>query len=127
MEVELAVAAVVVHGPPSIAQVRYTVLAVGKVKPPYADDVAHYERLLAKQARVDVVEVADDDAARAPRPASAPTCRCSTTAARAYDSEAFARWLEERRQAGPRRLLRGRRRRTAPSSSAATTGSRSAR
>ena len=30
----------VVHGPPSIAQVRYTVLAVGKVQPPYADDVA---------------------------------------------------------------------------------------
>ena len=37
-------------------------LAVGKVKPPYADDVAHYERLLRKQARVDVIEVADDDA-----------------------------------------------------------------
>ena len=37
-------------------------LAVGKVKPPYADDVAHYERLLQRQARVDVGEVADEDA-----------------------------------------------------------------
>ena len=39
---------------------RYTVLAVGKVKAPYADDEAHYRRLLAKHARVDVVEVADN-------------------------------------------------------------------
>ncbi len=74
-------------------------LAVGKVKPPYADDVAHYERLLAKQARVDVVEVADD-AAVARRVPERAYVSLLDDRGRAYDSEAFARWLEERRQGG---------------------------
>ena len=38
---------------PSIAQVRYTVLAVGRVRPPYVDAVEHYGRLLTRYARVD--------------------------------------------------------------------------
>jgi 23S rRNA (pseudouridine1915-N3)-methyltransferase len=99
VEVELSVAALVLHGPPSIAQVRYTVLAVGKVKPPYADDVAHYERLLAKQARVDVVEVADDDAVARRIPDRACVCMLDDRGT-ANASEAFARWGEARRQGG---------------------------
>jgi 23S rRNA (pseudouridine1915-N3)-methyltransferase len=79
--------------------VRYTVLAVGKVKPPYADDVAHYERLLARQARVDVVEVADD-AALARRVPERAYVSLLDDGGTAYSSEAFARWLEERRQGG---------------------------
>jgi 23S rRNA (pseudouridine1915-N3)-methyltransferase len=79
--------------------VRYTVLAVGKVKPPYADDVAHYERLLRKQARVDVIEVADDDAIARRIPERAYVSLLDDRG-EAYDSEAFARWLEQRRQAG---------------------------
>ncbi len=74
-------------------------LAVGKVKPPYADDVAHYERLLARQARVDVIEVADDDAVARRVPPRAYVSLLDDEGA-AYDSEAFARWLEERRRAG---------------------------
>ena len=31
---------------PSIADVRYIVLAVGPARPPYADDVQHYPKLL---------------------------------------------------------------------------------
>jgi 23S rRNA (pseudouridine1915-N3)-methyltransferase len=98
VEVELAVAAGVAHGGPSIAYVRYTVLAVGKVKPPYADDVAHYERLLARQARVEVVELADDDAVARRIPERAYVSLLDDRGT-AYGSEAFARWLEERRQA----------------------------
>ena len=74
-------------------------LAVGKVKPPYADDVAHYERLLARQARVEVIEVADDDAVARRIPERAYVSLLDDRG-RAYDSEAFAGWLEERRQAG---------------------------
>ena len=74
-------------------------LAVGKVKPPYADDVAHYERLLQRQARVDVVEVADDDAVARRIPERAYVSLLDDRGT-AYDSEAFARWLEERRQGG---------------------------
>ncbi len=78
---------------------RYTVLAVGKVRPPYADDVQHYLRLLAKQARVEVIEVSDDAAVvrRVPRGADLSLLDGGGTA---YDSEGFARWLEQRRQAG---------------------------
>jgi 23S rRNA (pseudouridine1915-N3)-methyltransferase len=85
---------------PSIAQVRYTVLAVGKVKAPYADAVAHYERLLVKHARVDVIEVADDDAVARRLPERAYVSLLDDRGS-AYDSEAFARWLEGRRQDPP--------------------------
>ena len=74
-------------------------LAVGKVRPPFADDVEHYERLLARQARVDVVEVADDDAVARRLPERAHVVLLDDRGT-AYDSEAFARWLEARRQAG---------------------------
>ena len=40
---------------------RYTVLAVGRVRPPYADDVEHYRRLLGRHARVTLVEVREDE------------------------------------------------------------------
>ncbi len=41
---------------------RYFVVAVGKARAPYADDLAHYLKLLSRHARVDVIEVADDEA-----------------------------------------------------------------
>ena len=78
---------------------QYTVLAVGKVRPPYADDEAHYRRLLARQARVDVIEVADDAALARRVPERAYVSLLDDGGAM-YSSEAFARWLEERRQAG---------------------------
>jgi 23S rRNA (pseudouridine1915-N3)-methyltransferase len=79
--------------------VRYIVLAVGKVKAPYADDEQHYRRLLAKQARVEVVEVADDDQLERRIPERAYVSLLDD-AGTAYDSTGFARWIEDRRQAG---------------------------
>src|SRR4051794_15377576 len=44
----------------SIARVmRIVVLAVGRLRPPFLDDVAHYEKLLRGQARVELIEVRD--------------------------------------------------------------------
>lgn len=74
-------------------------LAVGKVKAPYADDVEHYRRLLAKHARVDHVEVADDEALARRVPERAFVSLLDDRGS-AYDSPGFARWIEERRQAG---------------------------
>jgi 23S rRNA (pseudouridine1915-N3)-methyltransferase len=79
--------------------VKYTVVAVGRVRPPYADDVEHYRRLLARQARVELVEVADDEAAARRVPERAYVSLLDEAGA-AYSSEAFARWLEQRRQGG---------------------------
>jgi 23S rRNA (pseudouridine1915-N3)-methyltransferase len=78
--------------------VRYSVVAVGRIRPPFADDVEHYTTMLAGHARVDVVEVRDDD--QVERRIPARTHRVLLDAGgRSYSSEAFARWLEERRMA----------------------------
>jgi 23S rRNA (pseudouridine1915-N3)-methyltransferase len=79
--------------------VRYVVLAVGKVRAPYADDVEHYLRLLSRHARVEHVEVREDEAVERRIPPRAYVSLLDA-GGRAYDSEAFAAWLEERRQAG---------------------------
>jgi 23S rRNA (pseudouridine1915-N3)-methyltransferase len=79
--------------------VRYTVLAVGRVRAPYADDVEHYQRLLTRQARVDVIEVADDDAVSRRVPPRAFVSLLDD-GGETYSSEEFARWIEERRRGG---------------------------
>jgi 23S rRNA (pseudouridine1915-N3)-methyltransferase len=79
--------------------VRYLVLAVGRVRPPFADDVEHYARLLRRQARVDVVEVREDEAVARRIPDRAHVVLLDERGT-AHDSEGLARWLEARRQAG---------------------------
>ena len=78
---------------------HYTVLAVGRVRPPYADDVQHYERLLARHARVSLVEVREDERVARRIPERAFVSLLDAGGA-TYSSEGFARWLEQRRQAG---------------------------
>jgi len=79
--------------------VKWTVLAVGKARPPYADDLAHYERLLAKQARVEVVELREDEQIARRIPDRAWVCLLDA-GGRERSSEAFAEWVEDRRKAG---------------------------
>ncbi len=78
---------------------RYFVVAVGKARAPYLDDLQHYEKLLSRYARVDVIEVADDEALQRRIPERAWVCLLDSRG-RSYGSEAFSGWLEERRQAG---------------------------
>jgi 23S rRNA (pseudouridine1915-N3)-methyltransferase len=79
--------------------VKWTVLAVGRARPPYADDLAHYARLLSKQARVEVVELREDEQIARRIPDRAWVCLLDA-GGRTYSSEAFADWVEARRQAG---------------------------
>ncbi len=79
--------------------VRYYVVAVGKARSPYADDLAHYLKLLSRHARVDVIEVADDAALERRIPERAYVCLLDA-GGRSLASEAFAQWVEERRQGG---------------------------
>jgi 23S rRNA (pseudouridine1915-N3)-methyltransferase len=79
--------------------VRYSVVAVGKAKAPYLDDLQHYSKLLSRYARVDVIEVADDEALQRRIPERAWVCLLDSRG-KSFTSEAFAGWLEERRQAG---------------------------
>jgi 23S rRNA (pseudouridine1915-N3)-methyltransferase len=79
--------------------VKYTVLAVGRVRPPFSDDVAHYQRMLAGHARVDMLEVREDDHVERRIPPRSYLVLLDV-AGRTYDSLAFARWLEARRRDG---------------------------
>ncbi len=75
------------------------ILAVGRLRAPFADDVAHYEKLLSRHARVEVIEVADDAALARRLPERAHVVELAADG-RARDSEGLAMWLEERRQSG---------------------------
>ncbi|MDP9386008.1 MAG: 23S rRNA (pseudouridine(1915)-N(3))-methyltransferase RlmH [Actinomycetota bacterium] len=78
---------------------RIVVLSVGRLKPPFADDVEHYRRLLSRQARLELVEVREDEAVARRIPERAHVVALDDRG-RAHDSEGFARWMEGRRQSG---------------------------
>lgn len=75
---------------------RLIVLSVGRLRPPYADDVAHYAKLLGRYARLELVEVRED----AHVPGRLPRAFTSQLHAdgETFTSEAFAAFLEQRRQ-----------------------------
>jgi 23S rRNA (pseudouridine1915-N3)-methyltransferase len=79
--------------------VRITVVAVGRLRQPFADDNQHYHKLLARHARVEVVEVREDEhvARRLPERAFVSLL---DRAGEELDSIAFSRFLEERRRSG---------------------------
>ena len=78
---------------------RILVLAVGRLRPPFADDVQHYQKLLAGHARVEIVELREDE--RVPRRIPERSFVSLLAAdGGAYDSEGFARFMEDRRRGG---------------------------
>jgi 23S rRNA (pseudouridine1915-N3)-methyltransferase len=79
--------------------VRYIVLAVGRLRPPFSDDVAHYEKLLRRQARVEIVEVREDEALERRIPERAVVVLLDA-GGKELSSEGFAEFLEARRQGG---------------------------
>jgi 23S rRNA (pseudouridine1915-N3)-methyltransferase len=78
---------------------RISVIAVGRLRPPFQDDVEHYRRLLAGQARVELIEVREDERAPKRIPERAHLVLLASDG-REFDSVELSRWLEERRQDG---------------------------
>jgi 23S rRNA (pseudouridine1915-N3)-methyltransferase len=78
---------------------RILVIAVGRLRPPFQDDVEHYRKMLAGLARVELVEVPADE--RVPRriPERSHLVLLASDG-REFDSVELSRWLEERRQEG---------------------------
>lgn len=74
-------------------------MSVGRLRPPYVDDVQHYKKLLARQARLELIEVREDEqvARRIPQRAFVSLL---DRGGEAFDSLSFARFLEDRRQSG---------------------------
>ncbi|HEV2787738.1 MAG TPA: 23S rRNA (pseudouridine(1915)-N(3))-methyltransferase RlmH [Solirubrobacteraceae bacterium] len=78
---------------------RLIVLAVGRLRPPYADDVQHYLKLLARHARVEMIEVRQEERIAGRIPDRAFVSLLAREGEQ-FDSLSFARFLEGRRQAG---------------------------
>jgi 23S rRNA (pseudouridine1915-N3)-methyltransferase len=78
---------------------RISVIAVGRLRPPYQDDVEHYRKMLAGYVKVDLVEVREDERVPPRIPQRAVTVLLASDG-RTLDSVQFSDWLEERRQNG---------------------------
>jgi 23S rRNA (pseudouridine1915-N3)-methyltransferase len=100
VDVDVPLAALLVIGhAPSIATVKISVLAVGRLRPPFADDVAHYARLLSAHTRLELLEVREDDHVERRIPDRAFVSLLAVDGERP-DTERFSRFVSERRLAG---------------------------
>jgi 23S rRNA (pseudouridine1915-N3)-methyltransferase len=79
--------------------VRIVVVAVGRLRPPFVDDVQHYRKLLAGHARLELVEVRENDQVVRRLPERAFVSLLHRDGERP-DSMRFSRFLEERRRSG---------------------------
>lgn len=71
-------------------------VAVGRVKPPFAEAESHYRRLLARHSPVELVEVKDEREIVPRLPGRAHVVALDREG-RAMDSRSWSRWLDERR------------------------------
>ena len=74
-------------------------VAVGRLRPPFADDIAHYSKLIAGHARLELIEVREDEQVEKRIPERAFVSLLDDTG-EAMDSVRFSRFLEERRMDG---------------------------
>jgi 23S rRNA (pseudouridine1915-N3)-methyltransferase len=78
---------------------RISVIAVGRLRPPYQDDVEHYRKMLAGHVKVELVEVREDAQVERRIPDRAFVVLLASDG-QSLDSEALSDWLEERRREG---------------------------
>jgi len=75
------------------------VVSVGRIRPPFADDIQHYQRLLAGHCRLELIEVKETERVNRRIPERAFLSLLDDEG-KTYDSLAFSRFLEERRMSG---------------------------
>jgi len=78
---------------------KIVVLAVGRPRPPFIDDLQHYRGLLGRHARVELIEVREEERVERRLPERAFLCLLDVRG-RAFTSEEFSAFVEERRQSG---------------------------
>jgi 23S rRNA (pseudouridine1915-N3)-methyltransferase len=79
--------------------VRIVVVAVGRLRPPFSDDVQHYQKLLARHARLELVEAREEERAMRRLPERAYISLLHRDG-EMFDSVAFSSFLEQRRRSG---------------------------
>jgi 23S rRNA (pseudouridine1915-N3)-methyltransferase len=78
---------------------RISVIAVGRLRPPFQDDVEHYRKLLGGHARVELVELREDQRVPARIPDRAHLVLLASDG-QTFSSIELSSWLEERRMEG---------------------------
>jgi 23S rRNA (pseudouridine1915-N3)-methyltransferase len=78
---------------------RISLIAVGRLRAPYQDDVEHYRKMLAGHVKVDQVEVREDEKVVPRIPERAHTVLLASDG-KELSSEEFSDWLEQRRRNG---------------------------
>ena len=78
---------------------RILVVAVGRLRPPFADDVQHYQKLLARHVRLELIEVREDEQIGRRLPERSFVSLLDREGEQ-MDSMRFSRFLEERRMSG---------------------------
>jgi 23S rRNA (pseudouridine1915-N3)-methyltransferase len=79
--------------------VRILVVAVGRLRPPFADDVQHYQKLIAGHTRLELIEVRENEHVVRRLPDRAFVSLLHSEGDQ-LDSIAFSEFLEERRRSG---------------------------
>jgi 23S rRNA (pseudouridine1915-N3)-methyltransferase len=79
--------------------VRIIVVAVGRLRPPFVDDIAHYAKLLSRYARLELIEVREDEQVARRVPERAFVVLLDVGGA-TPDSHQFSDFLEQRRASG---------------------------
>jgi 23S rRNA (pseudouridine1915-N3)-methyltransferase len=79
--------------------VRIIVVAVGRLRAPFADDVQHYQKLLSRYARLELVELRDDEQVSRRLPERAFVSLLDRDGVMP-DSTELSSFLEARRQSG---------------------------
>ncbi len=78
---------------------KILVVAVGRLRPPFSDDVQHYQKLLARHVKLELIEVREDDRVNRRIPERVFVSLLDRDGEE-LDSVQFSRFLEERRRRG---------------------------
>jgi 23S rRNA (pseudouridine1915-N3)-methyltransferase len=77
---------------------RTFIVAVGRLRPPFQDDVQHYRKMLARYANLEFIELRDEERVTGRIPPDAYLVLLDSNGVE-MDSLEFARFIRERREA----------------------------
>ena len=77
---------------------RTLIVAVGRLRPPFSDDVQHYRKMLARYANVEAIELRDEEKVSGRIPDDAYKVLLASDGER-LDSVQFADFIAKRREA----------------------------
>jgi 23S rRNA (pseudouridine1915-N3)-methyltransferase len=77
---------------------RTLIVAVGRLRPPYQDDVQHYRKMLARYANVEAIELRDEEKVTGRIPDDAYKVLLDSDGVQ-MESMEFAKFISDRREA----------------------------